>query len=233
MGFQGIWRVYRTFIATSSIWHVHLCVWCKLQVSLQPFSLSKSIFAWIFLPQFCLLTWQIFFSFGWSSSIVKVLECQSWCEGEARCGFFSYFSVSGLCHLSPADAQKLHPVAWPQRGRNLLVAWDVRRSTGWSGPVKGMKEYIYEDGQIDKLKWPLAALILPRFRFFRWSVHFVWRETAVAFHLSMPVRCWILWLDPKLVALNSSMNPPKELVMPRSSLLWVKVSLQVRFWWWE
>jgi len=43
-------------------------------------------------------------------TLPSVLECQSWCEGEARCGFFSYFSVSGLCHLSPADAQKLHPV---------------------------------------------------------------------------------------------------------------------------
>ena len=122
---------------------------------------QNPLFAWIFLPQFCLLTWQTFFSFGWSSSIVKVLECQSWCEGEARCGFFSYFSVSGLCHLSPADAQKLHPVAWPQRGRNLLVPWDVRRSTGWSGKRYGG---IYNNIRWRRTNWQIeTALSSPHF----------------------------------------------------------------------
>ncbi|CAK9085303.1 unnamed protein product [Durusdinium trenchii] len=38
------------------------------------------------------------------------LDCQSWCEQEPRCAFFSYFALSGLCHLAPANATKLQPV---------------------------------------------------------------------------------------------------------------------------
>lgn len=42
--------------------------------------------------------------------LASVLDCQRWCEQQPGCGFFSYFALSGLCHLSPADAQRLHPV---------------------------------------------------------------------------------------------------------------------------
>eukprot|EP00435_Cladocopium_sp_Y103_P023300 s2267_g5.t1 len=42
--------------------------------------------------------------------LASVLDCQHWCQQQPGCSFFSYFALSGLCHLSPADAQRLHPV---------------------------------------------------------------------------------------------------------------------------
>lgn len=41
--------------------------------------------------------------------LASPLECQAWCELEASCLFFSYFTPSGVCHLS-AEAKRLEPV---------------------------------------------------------------------------------------------------------------------------
>ena len=40
----------------------------------------------------------------------SALHCQEWCQRERNCAHFSYFSLSGLCSLSPVSATKLQPV---------------------------------------------------------------------------------------------------------------------------
>lgn len=66
--------------------------------------------------------------------LASVLDCQRWCEQQPGCGFFSYFALSGLCHLSPADAQRLHPVlnfvAGPKSCEELEFVAETSPETG-------------------------------------------------------------------------------------------------------
>eukprot|EP00438_Fugacium_kawagutii_P004374 Skav214818 [mRNA] locus=scaffold1934:170511:189491:- [translate_table: standard] len=56
--------------------------------------------------------------------VPQVLECQLWCEEQHGCHFFSYFALTGLCHLSPAYAERLHPVSM-----GVQLAYNVVRHT--------------------------------------------------------------------------------------------------------